>query len=109
MHSSTFNTRSNDFTHRHIECMTLCKHEILSHTSVRNEGGTAGERKLVGVPKFLFWGKCAMLLTNVQSHWMTSTSPGRCINLYITLQFSAMWVKALLVGFKVRGFCRKFT
>ena len=34
---------------------------------VRGEDGVAGVGKVVGVPRFHFWGKCTMLLTNINS------------------------------------------
>ena len=46
------------------------------------EGGVAGERRLVGVPKFHSWGKCTMPLTNINSDWMSNTSSGLCIILH---------------------------
>ena len=47
---------------------------------MRGEGGVAGEKKLVGVPKFHSWGKYTILLTNIHSDWMSNTSSGLCIN-----------------------------
>ena len=47
---------------------------------MRGEGGVAGERRAVGVPKFHSWGKCTMPLTNINSDWMANTSSGLCIN-----------------------------
>ena len=44
------------------------------------EGGVAGEGKVVGVPKFHFWGKCTMPLTKINSDWMSNASSGLCIN-----------------------------
>ena len=41
--------------------------------AVRGEGGEAGERKLVGVPKLHSWSKCTMPLMNIQSLWMSNT------------------------------------
>ena len=32
---------------------------------MRGDGGVAGERRVVGVPKFHSWGKCTMPLTNI--------------------------------------------
>jgi len=49
---------------------------------VRGEGGAAGEGRVVGVPKFHFWGNCTMPLTNINSDWMSNASSGLCINLY---------------------------
>ena len=33
---------------------------------MRGEGSVAGEGRVVGVPKFHSWGKCAMPLTNIR-------------------------------------------
>ena len=50
---------------------------------MRGEGGVAGEGTVVGVPKFHSWGKCIMPLTDINSDWMSNTSSGLCINLFI--------------------------
>ena len=50
---------------------------------MRGEGGVAGEGRVVGVPKFHSWDKCTMALTNINSNWMSNTSSGLCINLFI--------------------------
>ena len=50
---------------------------------MRDEGGVAGERRVVGVPTFHSWGKCTMHLTNINSDWMSNASSGLCINLDI--------------------------
>ena len=47
------------------------------------ESGVAGEGTVVGVPKFHSWGKCIMPLTDINSDWMSNTSSGLCINLFI--------------------------
>ena len=39
---------------------------------MRGEGGVAGEGRFVGVPKFHSWGKCTMVLTNINSDWMSN-------------------------------------
>ena len=53
---------SNDFIHKHIEHVMSHKHEILSGTTMRGEGGVAGEGKLVGVPcKFSLLGVIAAI------------------------------------------------
>ena len=49
---------------------------------MRGDGGVAGERRVVGVPKFHSWGKCTMPLTNINSHWMSNASSGLCIILH---------------------------
>ena len=54
--------------------------EIAFGAPVRGKGGVAGEKKLVGVPKFHSWGKCTIPLTNIHSDWMSNTSSGLCIN-----------------------------
>ena len=48
---------------------------------MRGEGGVAGEGRVVGVPKFHSWDKCIMVLTNINSNWMSNASSGLCINL----------------------------
>ena len=49
---------------------------------MKGEGGVAGEGRVVGVPKFHSWGKCSMLLTNINSDWISNASSGLCINLH---------------------------
>ena len=49
---------------------------------MRGESGVAGEGTVVGVPMFHSWGKCTMLLTNINSDWMPIASSGLHINLY---------------------------
>ena len=56
--------------------------KIVSGVTVRGKGGVAGEGRVVGVPKFQFCGECTMLLTNINSDWMSNTSSSICINLY---------------------------
>ena len=46
---------------------------------MRGDSGVAGERRVVGVPKFHSWGKCTMPLTNINSDWMSNASSGLCI------------------------------
>ena len=46
---------------------------------MRGDGGVAGEGRIVGVPKFHFWGECTMPLTNINSDWMSNASSGLCI------------------------------
>ena len=41
------------------------KRKITSAVAVRDEGGVAGEGRVVGVPKFHSWGKCTMPLMNI--------------------------------------------
>ena len=49
---------------------------------MRAEGGVAGEGRVVGIPKFHFWGMCTMPFTDINSDWMSNASSGLCINLY---------------------------
>ena len=59
---NTLNTCSNDFICKHIEHVMSHKHEILSGTTMRGEGGVAGEGKLVDVPcKFSLPGVIAAM------------------------------------------------
>ena len=46
---------------------------------MKNDGGVAGEGRVVGVPKFQSWGKYTMPLTNINSDWMSNASSGLCI------------------------------
>ena len=55
---------------------------------MRGESGVAGEGRVVGVPKFHSWGKCAMLLTNINSGWMSNASSGPCIILLFILYYA---------------------
>ena len=41
---------------------------------MRDEGGVAGEGRVVGVPKFHSWGKCTMPLMSINSDWMSNAS-----------------------------------
>ena len=60
---------------------------MASGVAVRGDSGVAGERRVVGVPKFHSWGKCTMPLTNINLDWMSNASSGLCIILlyYIIL------------------------
>ena len=49
---------------------------------MRGDSGVAGERRVVGVPKFHSWGKYTMPLTNINSDWMSKASSGLRIILY---------------------------
>ena len=51
---------------------------------MRGDCGVAGEGRIVGVPKFHSWGKCTMLLTNINSDWMSNASSGLCIIFHYT-------------------------
>ena len=55
---------------------------------MRGDGGVSGEGRVVGVPKFHYWGKCTMLLTNIQSDLMSNTLSGLCIILDCVLPYS---------------------
>ena len=46
---------------------------------MRGDSGVAGERRVVGIPKFHSWGKYTMPLTNINSDWMSNASSGLCI------------------------------
>ena len=52
---------------------------MASGVAVRGDSGVAGEGRVVGIPKFHFWGKCTMPLTNINSDWMSNASSGLCI------------------------------
>ena len=52
---------------------------------MRGDSGVAGEGRVVGIPKFRSSGKCTMLLTNINSDWMSNALSGLC-NYYITPQ-----------------------
>ena len=52
---------------------------------MRDEGGVAGEEKLVGAPNCHSWANYTMPLTNIQSDWMSNASSGLCSNLYHVL------------------------
>ena len=55
---------------------------------MRDDGGVAGEGRVVGVPKFHSWGMCTMPLTNINSDWMFNASSGLCIILgYVILLY----------------------
>jgi len=69
--NTCFNIRSNDFICRHI-AFNMCG-EIPSGAG---EGGVAGERRFVGERKFHSWGKSIVMLTNIQSDWMSNPSSG---------------------------------
>ena len=80
-----FNTRSNNFICRYIEHVTSHKRKIALGVNVRGEGGVAGEGRVVGVPKFHFWGMCTMLLMNLNSTQIGyPTLPLACLFIYIT-------------------------
>ena len=46
---------------------------------MRGDSGVVGEGRVVGIPKFHPFGKCAMPLTNINSNWMSNASSGLCI------------------------------
>ena len=45
---------------------------------MRGDSFVAGEGRVVVVPKFHSWDKCTLLLTNINSDWMSNTSSGLC-------------------------------
>ena len=51
---------------------------------MRGDSSVAGERRVVGLPKFHSWGKCNMPLTNINSDWMSNASSSLRIILYYT-------------------------
>ena len=53
---------------------------------MRGKGGVAGEGRVVGVPKFHFWGMCTLLLMNLNSTQIgCPTLPLACLLfIYIT-------------------------
>ena len=54
---------------------------------MRGDSGVAGERRVVGVPKFHSWGKCTMPSTNINSDWMSNASSGLRIILYYIILY----------------------
>ena len=54
---------------------------------MRVDGGVAGEGRVVSVPKFHSWGKCTVLLTNINSDWMSKASSDLCIILLYYLYY----------------------
>ena len=91
---SMLNTR-NDFIRRYIERVTSISEIIASGVAVRGDSGVAGERRVVGIPKFYPWRKCTMPLTNISSDWMFNASSDLCIILcYIILGYIILftWV-----------------
>ena len=81
--SSPLNTRSNDFLRRYIERVMSHMRTITLRVTVRGDAGVAGEGRVVGAPKFHSWGKCTMPLMNINLDWMSSTSSGLFIILFI--------------------------
>ena len=53
---------------------------------MRGDSGVAGEGRVAGMPKFHSWGKCTMLLTNINSDRMSNASSGMC-SIYIILLY----------------------
>ena len=73
-----------------IWCIGVLRHEsgkIASGITVRGDGGVASEGRFVGAPKFHFWDKCTMPLTNINSHRLSNASSGLCI-IFIYLRWS---------------------
>ena len=61
---------------------------------MKGDSGVAGERRVVGVPKFHSWDKCTMALTNINSDWMSNASSGLhvyYINLFTQVLYFASW------------------
>ena len=50
---------------------------------MRGDGGVAGEGRVVGVPKFHSWDKWTLILTNINSDWMSKASPVYYILYYL--------------------------
>ena len=50
--------------------------KIASGVAVRGDSSVAGEGRVVGVPKFHFYGKCTMTLTNINSDWVSNATSG---------------------------------
>ena len=82
-HRGTLNTCSNNFIPRYIKCVMSIREKIALGVAVRGEGGVAGERRVVGVPKFHSWGKCTVPLTNINSD-----STGLCISYLYCIIFA---------------------
>ena len=60
---------------------------------MRGDSSVAGERRVVGLPKFHSWGKCNMPLTNINSDWMSNASSS--LRLYLkqkALEFRVLWL-----------------
>ena len=56
---------------------------------MRGDSGVAGEGIVFGIPKFYSWGKCTILITNINSDWMFNAFSGLCIILcYLRGSFS---------------------
>ena len=77
----------------YIERVTSRKRKNRFGSRCEGDGGVAGEGRVAGVPKFHSWDKYTMLLTNINSDWMSNTSSGLCIILvYITwVLYFASW------------------
>ena len=41
--------------------------------------GVAGERRVVGIPKFHSWSEYTLPLMNINSDWISNASSGLCI------------------------------
>ena len=59
---------------------------------MRGDGGVAGEGRVVGVPKFHSWGKCTVILTNINSDWMSKASSGLCIIIFEQSNRTLRWL-----------------
>ena len=74
---------------------------------MRGDSGVAGEWRVVGVPNFHSWGKCTMPLTNINSDWMSNTSSGLCVILFIYMGplFASWGVNKLAIPEKLSLVC----
>ena len=71
---------------------------------MRGDGGVAGEGRVVDVPKFHSWNKCAMPLTNINSNWMSNAASGLCINLYYLYYVGPLFrILGCNISFILRG------
>ena len=67
------------YVQMYVECVTSRKRK--RGVAVKGDSGVAGERRVVGIPKFHSWGKYTMPLTNINSDWMSNASSG--LELYV--------------------------
>ena len=57
---------------------------------MRGDGGVAGEERVVCLAMFHPWVKCTILITNINSDWMSNTSSG--LRIILDHLFYIMWV-----------------
>ena len=62
---------------------------------MKGDSGVAGEGRVVGIPKFHYWGKFTMPLANINSDRMSNASSGLCI-IYIKLYIYVYITRVLL-------------